>query len=74
MHTINELFGFELQQDYKQGPYYRNERGTMVSTRPFSRLNSGPPFFFSSVKLGAPTLSVSLFACCCCLIFGATRG
>lgn len=30
VHVINEVFGFELQQDYKEGPYYRNERGTMV--------------------------------------------
>ena len=26
VHFINELFGFELQQDYKEGPYYKDGR------------------------------------------------
>ena len=26
VHLINELFGFEIQQDYKEGPYYKNGR------------------------------------------------
>mmetsp|Transcript_59281 Transcript_59281/g.157795 ORF Transcript_59281/g.157795 Transcript_59281/m.157795 type:complete len:476 (+) Transcript_59281:47-1474(+) len=31
VHLINELFGFELQQDYKEGPYYKNGRYTPTS-------------------------------------------
>ena len=33
VHLINELFGFELQQDYKEGPYYKDGRYTRDSVR-----------------------------------------
>ena len=28
---MNNIFGYELQQDYKPGPYYQNERAVKVS-------------------------------------------
>lgn len=27
VHLINNIFGYQLQQDFKPGPYYKNERG-----------------------------------------------
>ena len=29
VHLINNLFGYELEQDFKPGPYYKNERGVL---------------------------------------------
>jgi hypothetical protein len=40
-HVINQVFGYQLAQDYKPGPYYKNERGvkgTALETLP-SRVN-----------------------------------
>jgi len=31
VHLLNELFGFELQQDYQEGPYYKDGRYTRTS-------------------------------------------
>lgn len=33
VHLMNEVFGLELQQDYKEGPYYKNERNVKVCFR-----------------------------------------
>ncbi|EKX32884.1 hypothetical protein GUITHDRAFT_148301 [Guillardia theta CCMP2712] len=29
VHIINDVFGYELEQDFKPGPYYKNERGVL---------------------------------------------
>ena len=41
VHLINDIFGYQLEQDFKPGPYYKNERGvleTALATLP-SRVN-----------------------------------
>eukprot|EP00802_Teleaulax_amphioxeia_P012698 Tamp_12742.p1 GENE.Tamp_12742~~Tamp_12742.p1 ORF type:complete len:426 (+),score=131.06 Tamp_12742:22-1278(+) len=29
VHLINDIFGYQLEQDFKPGPYYKNERGVL---------------------------------------------
>jgi hypothetical protein len=29
VHLINNVFGYQLEQDFKPGPYYKNERGVL---------------------------------------------
>ena len=29
VHLINNIFGYQLEQDFKPGPYYKNERGVL---------------------------------------------
>jgi len=29
VHIINNIFGYQLEQDFKPGPYYKNERGVL---------------------------------------------
>jgi len=29
VHIINDIFGYQLEQDFKPGPYYKNERGVL---------------------------------------------
>ena len=29
VHLIKDIFGYQLEQDFKPGPYYKNERGVL---------------------------------------------
>jgi len=63
LQVMNDAFGFSLRDDYKEGPYYRNDRnvrGTEFEYLP-SRLNEPSPRVYGAMAKSLPPGGFSLY-------------
>jgi hypothetical protein len=63
LQVMNDAFGFSLRDDYKEGPYYRNDRnvrGTEFEYLP-SRLNEPSPRVYGAMAKSLPPGAFSLY-------------
>jgi len=63
LQVMNDAFGFSLRDDYKEGPYYRNDRnvrGTEFQYLP-SRLNEPSPRVYGAMAKSLPPGGFSLY-------------
>mmetsp|Transcript_27990 Transcript_27990/g.64525 ORF Transcript_27990/g.64525 Transcript_27990/m.64525 type:complete len:253 (-) Transcript_27990:161-919(-) len=63
LQVMNDIFGFSLRDDFKEGPYYRNDRN--VRDTPFqflpSRINEPSPRVFGAMSRSLPPGGRSLY-------------
>lgn len=63
LQAMNDIFGFSLRDDFKEGPYYRNDRN--VRDTPFqylpSRVNEPSPRVFGAMSRSLPPGGRSLY-------------